>query len=98
MKTIYKYSLGIPAMTPEHTIIYTEDARIIKPLTVQMQGDYAVLWAEVELERNVTHRYSIWNIWTGIILPEDMENSIYLNTIQEPNTGLVYHYYIKEEK
>ena len=89
---IYKYSLGKPCESPlgEFSIIIPQ-AKINKVLDIQLQNGIAVMWAEVESSPHDTI-YSVVVVWTGYSEPND-SNYKYLKTIQEPSTGLVYHYY-----
>lgn len=66
-------------------------AEIKKVLDIQLQDEVAVMWAEVEL-KNYDTAFLIEIAWTGFEEPIDSQ---YIATIQEPSTGLVYHYYIQ---
>ena len=88
---IYKYDLGIPYQKGQgYFKLPIPQAQVKKVLDIQMQGSNAVLWAEVEQDYNDSY-LDIAVVWTGFEKPKDF---IYVATIQEPNTGLVYHYYI----
>ena len=88
---IYKYVLGIPYQTRlGRNTLLVKNAEIKKVLDIQLQGEVAVMWAEVELQDYNT-QYVFDVVWTGYPAPKDME---YVSTIQEPDTGLVYHYYV----
>ena len=88
---IYKYNLGVPYLYGQGKFnMLIRGAEIKKVLDIQLQGASAVLWAEVELvDYDTELQYEI--VWTGFEEPKDF---IYIATIQEPDTGLVYHYYI----
>lgn len=91
---IFKYDLGVPCTAPCKQVIYTDDYAITKILDIQMQGTHAVMWAEVmphEGGANIT----IETIWTGECAPTESD-MVYISTIQEPETGLVYHYYCNQ--
>ena len=88
---IYKYDLGIPCESPFRQIIYTENVAINKILNIQMQGNHAVMWAEVTPYEGGTH-VTVEAVWTGETAPTTSEME-YIATIQE-KTGLVYHYYV----
>ncbi len=90
---IYKYNLGRPYDSHQSKFTVTAPfVKVKKILDIQLQGDYAMLWAEVE--PSTTDDYlEIFPVWTGYSEPVDME---YIATIQEPKTGLVYHYYVKK--
>lgn len=88
---IYKYNLGIPCQTEQgYFQLLIPRAKVKKVLDIQMQGIQAVLWAEVE-EDDFDNYLDIVVVWTGFEEPETIP---YFKTIQEPSTGLVYHYYI----
>ena len=88
---IYKYNLGVPYKKGQgHFRLSIPRARVKKVLDIQMQGADAVLWAEVEID-NFDSYLDIVVVWTGFEEPETIS---YFKTIQEPSTGLVYHYYI----
>lgn len=88
---IYKYNLGVPYQMPmEKTTIIAPRVTINCILDIQMQGDQAVLWAEVS-PSELDDQFTIKPVWTGYEQPLDMT---YISTVQEPTTGLVYHYYI----
>ena len=88
---IYKYDLGIPYQKGQgHFRLPIPLARVKKVLDIQMQGSNAVLWAEVEKD-NFDNYLDVVVVWTGYEEPETIP---YFKTIQEPSTGLVYHYYI----
>ena len=93
---IYKYNLGKPSEHNDYaTAIITHGEVIKKFLTVQLQGENAVIWAEVD-KANVDDSYLLVRaVWTGYEEPSDM---IYIGTIQEPQYGLVYHYYAQDPK
>ena len=88
---IYKYNLGVPCLYGQGRFsLFIRGAEIKKVLDIQLQDTAAVLWAEVELvDYNTELQYEI--VWTGFEEPKDFT---YVSTIQEPDTGLVYHYYI----
>ena len=88
---IYKYSLGAPYQTGQgYFKLPILQATVKKVLDIQMQGPVAVLWAEVEADEIDTY-LEIAVAWTGYEEPEGIP---YFKTIQEPSTGLVYHYYV----
>lgn len=88
---IYKYVLGKPCETTlGRNILKFNKAEIKKVLDIQLQDEVAVMWAEVEL-RNYDTAFLIDVVQTGYQEPEDAQ---YIATIQEPSTGLVYHYYV----
>ena len=93
---IYKYNLGKPNCHNDYpTLIITHGEVIKKFLTVQLQGENAVIWAEVD-KANIEDKYIIVRaIWTGYEEPANMD---YIGTIQEPQYGLVYHYYAQNPK
>ena len=88
---IYKYDLGIPCESPFRQTIYTENVAINKILDIQMQGNHAVMWAEVTPYEGGTH-VTVEAVWTGEVAPAASEME-YVTTVQE-NTGLFYHYYV----
>lgn len=93
---IYKYDLGIPCEQPLGEFSLRIPKMMIKNvLDIQLQGKNAVMWAEVEPTKHDT-LYSVVVVWTGYSEPND-PNYKYLKTIQEPSTGLVYHYYGSNE-
>ena len=76
---IYKYNLGVPYLYGQGKFnMLIRGAEIKKVLDIQLQGASAVLWAEVELVDYDTE-LQYEIVWTGF---------------EEPDTGLVYHYYI----
>ena len=88
---IYKYDLGIPYQIGQgYFQLPIPRAKVKKVLDIQMQGSNAVLWAEIEQDYSDSY-LDIAVVWTGYEEPEDIP---YFKTIQEPSTGLVYHYYI----
>lgn len=88
---IYKYNLGAPYQRGQgYFQLPIPQARVKKVLDIQMQGPVAVLWAEVEKD-NFDNYLDIVVVWTGFEEPETIP---YFKTIQEPSTGLVYHYYV----
>ena len=88
---IYKYDLGIPYQKGQgYFKLPIPQAQVKKVLDIQMQGSNAVLWAEVEQDYSDSY-LDIVIVWTGYEEPEGIP---YFKTIQEPSTGLVYHYYI----
>ena len=88
---IYKYNLGIPYQKGQgYFKLPIPQAQVKKVLDIQMQGSNAVLWAEVEQDYSDSY-LDIAVVWTGYEEPEDIP---YFKTIQEPLTGLVYHYYV----
>lgn len=88
---IYKYSLGVPYERGQgYFQLFIPRAKVKKVLDIQIQGRQAVLWAEVE-EDDFDNYLDIAVVWTGYQEPEMLS---YFKTIQEPVTGLVYHYYI----
>ena len=94
---IYKYNLGKPNCHNDYpTLIMTHGEMIKRFLTVQLQGENAVVWAEVDKTNNKENKYiTIRAIWTGYEEPANMD---YIGTIQEPQYGLVYHYYAQNPK
>lgn len=88
---IFKYDLGIPSETAFRQTIDTGDYAIVKILDIQMQGEHAVLWAEVTPYEGGTH-VTVEAVWTGEYAPAASEME-YVATVQE-STGLVYHYYV----
>ena len=88
---IFKYNLGIPCMTERRQIIDTGDYAIVRILDIQLQGDNAVMWAEVTPYEGGT-RVTVEAVWTGECAPDTSEMA-YIATVQE-RTGLVYHYYV----
>ena len=93
---IYKYDLGKPNDHSDYvTAIITHGEVIKRFLTVQLQNGNAVIWAEVD-KANVEDNYVLVKaIWTGY---EEPANMIYIGTVQEPEYGLVYHYYAQDPK
>lgn len=88
---IYKYSLGIPYQIGQgYFQLPIPRAKVKKVLDIQMQESIAVLWAEVEKD-DFDNYLDIAVVWTGYQEPETLS---YFKTLQEPTTGLVYHYYI----
>ena len=88
---IYKYDLGNPNDHGQYaTAIITHNAIIKRYLDIQLQEGHAVLWAEVEKVKDEDNYFLVQATWTGYEEPEGME---YIGTIQEPELGLVYHYY-----
>ena len=93
---IYKYNLGKPEDCPQSArIIATKEERVKKFLTVQMQGPEVMLWAEVEKDGSDDDYFTIVPVWTGFEEPIDKKME-YIGTIQDPYSGLVYHYYGKK--
>ena len=89
---IYKYNLGIPDQKGQgYFRLSIPRAKVKKVLDIQMQGSDAVLWAEVEID-SFDNYLDIVVVWTGFEEPDTIP---YFKTIQEPSTGLVYHYYIR---
>lgn len=87
---IYKYTIGAPYYTTqEKMIIPTPGVSVQKILDVQLQGNIAVVWATVKPSTEDQY-FTIQSVWTGY---EEPANMLYISTIQEPSTGLVYHYY-----
>jgi hypothetical protein len=91
LNRIFKYNLGIPCMTERRQIIDTGDYAIVRILDIQLQGDNAVMWAEVTPYEGGTH-VTVEAVWTGECAPDTSEMA-YIATVQE-RTGLVYHYYV----
>lgn len=92
---IYKYNLGIPYQKGQgYFKLPIPQAQVKKVLDIQMQGSNAVLWAEVEQDYSDSY-LDIAVVWTGYQEPETLS---YFKTLQEPATGLVYHYYIHNPK
>ena len=88
---IYKYILGKPSeIAPGCNMLRINKAEVKKVLDIQLQGEVAVMWAEVELKDYDT-AFLIEVAWTGYQEPIESQH---IATIQEPSTGLVYHYYI----
>lgn len=88
---IYKYSLGVPCLMGQRCFqLPIPQAKVKKVLDIQLQDSNAVLWAEVE-EDDFDNYLDIAVVWTGYQEPEMIP---YFKTIQEPSTGLVYHYYV----
>lgn len=88
---IYKYSLGVPCERGQgYFQLPIRQAKVKKVLDIQIQDSYAVLWAEVEPD-SLNSYLDIVVVWTG---SEEPETIPYFKTIQEPFTGLVYHYYV----
>lgn len=88
---IYKYDLGVPCQIGQgNYMVPIQNATVKKVLDIQMQGERAVLWAEVE-PAEFSDYLDIAIVWTGFQEPETIP---YFKTIQEPSTGLVYHYYV----
>ena len=88
---IYKYSLGVPYKKGQgYFQLSIPHAKVKKVLDIQIQDNSAVLWAEVE-EDDFDNWLDIAVVWTGFQEPEML---YYFKTIQEPATGLVYHYYV----
>lgn len=90
---IYKYNLGRPCDCPQSArVVATSGEYVKKFLTVQLQDNNAVLWAEVDKDSSGDDYFTVIPVWTGFEEPLD-KNAEYIGTIQEPQTGLVYHYY-----
>ena len=88
---IYKYDLGIPYQKGQRYFkLPIPRAQVKKVLDIQMQESIAVLWAEVEKD-DFDNYLDVAVVWTGYQEPEKLS---YFKTLQEPATGLVYHYYI----
>ena len=88
---IYKYNLGTPYQRGQgYFQLPISRAQVKRVLDIQMQGSTAVLWAEVEPDYTDSY-LDIMVVWTGYEEPESIP---YFKTIQEPSTGLVYHYYV----
>ena len=82
----------MPYKTPMDKItIPAPRVTINRILDIQMQGLYAVLWAEVS-PSEFDDQIVVKSVWTGYQEPLDM---VYISTVQEPETGLVYHYYVE---
>ena len=85
MKTIYKYPLVLSA---KQTITVPEGAVF---RCVGMQGEFAVLWAEVDTDANQRYR-DIEIFGTGQPIPQDMGVSRqYIGTVFE--RSFVWHVY-----
>lgn len=91
LNKIFKYNLGIPCETAFRQIIDTGDYAIVRILDIQLQGDNAVMWAEVTPYEGGTH-VTVEAVWTGEYAPAASEME-YVATVQEA-AGLVYHYYV----
>ena len=91
LNRIFKYNLGVPCMIERRQIIDTGDYAIVRILDIQLQGDNAVMWAEVTPYEGGT-RVTVEAVWTGESAPDTSE-MVYIATVQE-RTGLVYHYYV----
>lgn len=91
LNKIFKYNLGIPCETAFRQTIDTGDYAIVRILDIQLQGDNAVMWAEVTPYEGGTH-VTVEAVWTGECTPAASEME-YIATVQE-RTGLVYHYYV----
>ena len=88
---IYKYNLGRPCDHPQALqTIEAPSVKVKKILDIQLQDNCAVLWAEVEPQQFDDY-IRVMPVWTGYSEPKGME---YISTIQETQTGLVYHYYV----
>jgi hypothetical protein len=82
MKAIWKYPIFI---RQEQIIDMPLDAKI---LTVQLQGDFAVLWALVETNNPIEGRIIV-TLMTGESANDLPEDSSYIGTYQKDE--LVYH-------
>ena len=86
---IYKYDLGVPYQKGQgYFQLSIPRAQVKKILDIQMQGSNAVLWAEIEQDYSDSYLDTVI-VWTGYEEPKGIP---YFKTIQEPSTGLVYHY------
>lgn len=85
MKKIYKYPLCITSTT----II---DGPITNPLTIQKQNDRLCLWAVVD-DSLPSRKIEVHCVGTGIPFPSNMDNVIYISTVQV-GAG-VFHYFFK---
>lgn len=96
MRSIYKYDvLKLSERNEGGTII---EGPITKILTVQVQHDSIMIWAEVDTEMP-NRKFEVAAIGTG--WPLDAKNCVldthdYLGTLQFMDGHLVLHMYIKE--
>lgn len=96
MRSIYKYDvLKLSEKNKGGTII---EGPITKILTVQVQHDSIMIWAEVDTEMP-NRKFEVAAIGTG--WPLDAKNCVldthnYLGTLQFMDGHLVLHMYIKE--
>jgi len=81
MKTIYKYELF-----PTTVVRLPQDAEI---LTVQVQGQTAVLWVLLDPERRREQTRTLIAYPTGGEIPDAVQARHYVGTFQ--THGLVYH-------
>jgi hypothetical protein len=84
---IHKYTLKIGEP------ISITVSRGLKPLTVQLQDNNIVMWAEVPNYFSETCERLVWCIHTGKNVPE--EPNEYVGTVQRYD--LVYHVYLGAE-
>lgn len=84
MKTIFKYEIDL---TPYQLLKLPEG---FKPLSVQMQNDRIMLWAEVDTGAPVK-QFPFWMFGTGHEIPP-VGVGDYIGTVQMGN--FVWHLYI----
>lgn len=85
MRTVFKYPLEI---ANEQTIDLPIGA---KPLSVQMQGEWIYLWAEVDTDSK-PFPYTVRVFGMGHLLPKEAMK--HLGTVQQLDGMLVWHVYI----
>lgn len=88
MHTIYKYTLPI---TNRQHLYLPKDARI---LHVGTQNDNIYIWAHVDTRKEDTLRtIRIYSTGQNIDDYDQAAYMHYLNTVQFPDSGLVFHVY-----
>lgn len=97
MRTIYKYNFD-----GRDKIRIISDYPL-KFLTCQYQGMDPVIWALIQGDPTIKANYDTPNyeyeailVGTGWQLPNELDNYIYVGTIQEPKGFLVWHCFVKE--
>ena len=92
MRTIYKYSFD-----GRDKIRITSDYPL-KFLSCQYQGTNPVIWALVQEDPTIkaNYEYEAILIGTGWHEPDELDNYMYVGTIQEPKGFLVWHCFVKE--
>lgn len=92
MKTIYKYPLDLQVLWYQK-IQLPKNARI---LSVQYQGDVICIWALVDPDAPPVIR-EVFTCGTGHLLVDEIEQKIYLATLQMPGSTFVWHVFISPE-
>jgi hypothetical protein len=95
VKRIFKYPIPMEVKPegagwdPETVVELPMGSKI---LTIQVQGNHPMIWAEVDLSAFMNEKRKFMILNTGAVIPEDKKLA-YISTVQFNNGALIFHVY-----